>query len=177
MNLFITQIPRWLIKNLLLLGIFVLASCQNDAGGDSALAHGRLATLSGEVIKVEIARTDKEQKAGLSAKKKGYLKPNQGMLFVYNQVGFKGFWMPDTYFDLDIIYLDKDLKVVSIARKVPHHPGRNEPPAIARVKPVKCQHVLEMDASSPISQRLKVGQSLKWLEKKSLFEIGLKTHP
>ncbi|MBK23340.1 MAG: hypothetical protein CME70_04980 [Halobacteriovorax sp.] len=173
MTLFITQMPRWLIKNLLLLAIFSLIGCRGEAG----IPHGRLATKDGKLIKVELALTDKTQKQGLSGRKAGSLKANQGMLFVYDNTEPRSFWMPDTYFDLDIFFLNKDLTIVHIERDVPHHPGRKEPPAIARTKAVNCQYVLELDAASPLSKKLLVGQKLKWLGSSSLSKIKLKTHP
>lgn len=176
MNLFITQMPRWLIKNLLLLAILTLMGCRGEAKQANGLQKGRLATSWGEVIHVELALTKKQQAKGLSGRKKGSLASNQGMLFLYKDTGRKSFWMPDTYFDLDIIFLDKNLKILNIQRKVPHHPGKKEPPAIARTPSVFSHHVLELSADSKLSRKLKVGEQLKWLGPKQLFEIISKTH-
>jgi uncharacterized membrane protein (UPF0127 family) len=173
MTLFITQLPRWLIKNLLLLAIFSLIGCQ----GVAQISHGRLATQDGKLIKVELAISPEQQAQGLSGRKKGSLKANQGMLFVYKGEGYRSFWMPDTYFDLDIFFLNKDLVITHVERNVPHHPGRQEPPKIARTKSIKCLYVLEMDASSPLSKKLKVGHQLKWLTSTPLQKIKSKTRP
>lgn len=162
MTLFITQKPSWLIKNLLLLAIFIAFGCRGEAG----LQKGRLATPTGELINVELAITDKQQTKGLSGRKKGSLKANQGMLFVYKSESHRSFWMPDTYFDLDIFFLNKDLTILHISRNVKHHPGRSETPPIPRTGSFKCKYVLEMDAASPLSKKLQVGNQLKLMNPK-----------
>ena len=166
------------IKNLFLIPVIFLISC---FGGEKlpeskSYYRGRLATSSGLIIKVQLAISIEGQSLGLSGKPKGSLTDNEGMLFVYREDDHRSFWMPDTYFDLDIFFLDKDLKIVYLYRKFPHHPGREEPPTIARTKPIFSRYILEMDALSPLSQKLKIGDSFKWLEKESLFEIKSKTH-
>ncbi len=158
------------------MAILSLFGCRGVAKEADVLEKGRLATSWGEVIHVELARSKATQAKGLSGRKKGSLKENQGMLFVYREKNLKSFWMPDTYFDLDIIFLDENLKIINIQRKVPHHPGRTEPPAIARTPSILSQHVLELAADSKLSRKLKAGQQFKWLGVKPLFEIKSKTH-
>jgi len=97
---------------------------------------------------------------GLSGVSPKDFKDDQGLLFFFPELGSRSFWMPDTYFDLDIIFLDKDLKVLDIVRDVPHHPGFQEP--IPRVKTVQAWHVLEMKAGSSHAQEIKIGQKLSW---------------
>ena len=79
--------------------------------------------------------------------------------------------MPDTYFDLDIFFLDKDYVVLHIERKVKHHPGRSEPPAIARTPPIFSRHVLELKAASELSQLIKKGDKLKLVGNLNLLQI------
>jgi uncharacterized membrane protein (UPF0127 family) len=50
---------------------------------------------------------------------------NEGMLFVFEQSGFYPFWMKNTLIPLDIIWIDEDWRIVSIAESVP--PCRAEP--------------------------------------------------
>eukprot|EP00747_Dinoflagellata_sp_TGD_P165550 gnl/TRDRNA2_/TRDRNA2_186954_c0_seq1.p2 gnl/TRDRNA2_/TRDRNA2_186954_c0~~gnl/TRDRNA2_/TRDRNA2_186954_c0_seq1.p2 ORF type:complete len:239 (+),score=51.97 gnl/TRDRNA2_/TRDRNA2_186954_c0_seq1:162-878(+) len=42
------------------------------------------------------------------------LTDSQGMLFQWSQDNMRGFWMENTYIDLDIIYLDHSREIVSI---------------------------------------------------------------
>jgi uncharacterized membrane protein (UPF0127 family) len=70
--------------------------------------------------------------------------------------------MPDTYFDLDIIYLNRELIITDIVRNLPHYIGKANPELIPRARAVWARHALEMKATSKISKNLKIGDKLKW---------------
>lgn len=126
---------------------------------------------SGEIIKLRLATTITEQTQGLSGLKPAQFGENESMLFYYTSDSERSFWMPDTYFDLDIFFLDKDLMVIDVDRNVKHHPNRNTPPAIATTRRIFARHVFEMKASSPLSKKLKVGQKLSWVRPECRLEI------
>ena len=65
-------------------------------------------------VDVEIADTPEERMRGLMFRKS--LGQKEGMLFVFPEEGFKGFWMKNTYIPLDIIFISEDLKVSSIVK-------------------------------------------------------------
>lgn len=151
--------------------LFLLTACQSESRSKtSPLKFVELITPQGEVIETTLAITPKEQEQGLSGVKPKDFSDSQGMLFYYLEDGDKYFWMPDTYFDLDLIYLDKDLKILDIIRKLPHYVGRANPNLIPKARPVWARHTLEMKASSPISQKLQIGDRLKWQNSISLEE-------
>lgn len=79
-------------------------------------------------MNVRLAITRLEHSKGLSGIKPSDFSVNDSMLFVNDRMGERRFWMPDTYFNLDIIFLDSDLKIVGIEKNVPMHPGMGEPP-------------------------------------------------
>jgi len=61
---------------------------------------------------VEIANTPKEHAIGLMNRK--YLDSDSGMLFIFNAEDKYFFWMKNTLIPLDIIWLDKNKKIVFI---------------------------------------------------------------
>ena len=61
---------------------------------------------------VEIADTKQKRKIGLQCKNK--LKNFEGMLFSWTEEDYRYFWMKDTKFSLDLIFINSDLKVVDI---------------------------------------------------------------
>ena len=61
---------------------------------------------------VEIADTKQKRKIGLQCKNK--LKTFEGMLFIWNEEDYRYFWMKDTKFYLDLIFIDSDLNIVDI---------------------------------------------------------------
>ncbi len=159
-------------KLLPLLLLFSLESCQTNSRTMTELPKKtELITPSGKIIKTTLAITLKDQEQGLSGVKPGDFDDDQGMLFYYLEEDEKHFWMPDTYFDLDLIYLDKNFKVVDIIRKLPHYKGRANPNLIPRARPVWSRHALEMKASSKISQEIKEGDQLKWRLELSTQEL------
>ncbi|WP_185903044.1 DUF192 domain-containing protein [Bacteriovorax stolpii] len=135
----------------------------------------QMANPENKKVTVRLALTRAEHQQGLSGIKDADFPVTEAMLFVNDSMGTRRFWMPDTYFKLDIVFLDSQLKVVGIEKDVPFHPGLAEPPVIYRTKSYEAQFVLETKGSSPFSKKLKVGDKLKWISLISLSEIVLKT--
>ncbi|MBC7712391.1 MAG: DUF192 domain-containing protein [Rhizobacter sp.] len=158
-----------LIKNLLLIAVLVPAFAL-------AKSDYNIQNPKGLKIALRLAITQDEHAKGLSGLKQKQFTNKEGMLFVNDGMGTRRFWMPDTYFNLDIIFLDQDLAVVDLEKNVPSHPGMIEPPVIYRTKSYQAQFVLETNAKSPFSKDLKPGDKLKWISKTPISEIVLKTH-
>jgi uncharacterized membrane protein (UPF0127 family) len=144
--------------------LLLLFSCQ----GQHVLPE--LETVHGQKIKLYVSVSDEAQATGLSGIKPRDWPAGRGMLFVYPENGQRMFWMPNTFMDLDIFFLDKNLKVLNVARDMPHHPGTNESVVpIARTPTYYARHILELRADDPVSKSITVGQQLKWT-----YEIPLK---
>lgn len=118
----------------------------------------------GKLLKVFIASTEDQQTQGLSGVKPGELEINEGMLFHYKKAGWRRFWMPNTFLNLDIYFLDEHYRILKIERQLPAHPGRKEPPQIARTSAFFATHVLEIPSSSTYNEALSVGIQLKPIE-------------
>lgn len=159
-------------KFLSLLVLLSILSCQRVS--DDPLKRIQLMTPSGDTIETTLAITASDQTQGLSGTLDKDYETDQGMLFFYLDDSEKAFWMPDTYFDLDIWFLDKDLKILDVAKKVPHYVGRANSQLIPRVRSVWCRHTLELRADSEISNKLKIGDQLKWKSTLSLQETEAK---
>ena len=131
---------------------------------------------SGKTVQLRLAISKDEQTHGLSGLKSNEFKISEGMLFINDYESPRTFWMNDTYFNLDIIFLNKDLKIVGIEKNVPFHAGSNEPPRIYRTNTYQSQFVLETKGNAPFSKSLKVNDQLQFLGKPTLSEITLKIH-
>lgn len=70
-------------------------------------------TMSGIEFKAEVADTNELRNLGLSNRKSLDIK--QAMLFVFDEPGRHSFWMKDMNFAIDMIWLDQDGRVVTIA--------------------------------------------------------------
>lgn len=157
-----------LIKNLILITLIA-----------SSFAWGkdkyRMKNPYGNTVELKLALTKAEHSKGLSGLKSQEFKDSMGMLFVNPDMGPRRFWMPDTYFNLDITFLDRDLKIVAIEKNVPAHPGMNEPPTIYKTETYPAQFILETKSGAKFSKKLKKGDLLKFTGPTSLSEIALKT--
>lgn len=118
---------------------------------------------SGKNFQVYLAVSDSEQTLGLSAIPDENWSADDGMLFWYEEDSPKSFWMPDTYFNLDIFFLDKDLKIIAVERNVPHYIGREHPETIPRTASYFCRHVLELKSSSDLAKNIQTGETLTWV--------------
>ena len=67
---------------------------------------------------VDVALTEEEHEKGLQGVKN--LKDNEGMLFVFPEPQQVSFWMKDTDIPLDIIFINEDLEVISVAKGEPN---------------------------------------------------------
>jgi uncharacterized membrane protein (UPF0127 family) len=160
-----------LIKNLAM----TLMVCLILPMSAHAKSDYQISNSANKKVDLRLSITRAQHAQGLSGIKPSDFRVDEGMLFVNDKMDMRQFWMPDTYFNLDIIYLDQDLKIVAIEKNAPAHPGTTEPPVIYRAKAYRAQFVLETKASSPFSKDLKIGDKLNWISSTSLSEIVLKT--
>ncbi len=65
-------------------------------------------------IDVQFAQTEEQRAVGLMYR--STMEEHQGMWFIFEEEAPRSFYMRNTEFPLDIIYLNKDRKVVSIAK-------------------------------------------------------------
>jgi uncharacterized membrane protein (UPF0127 family) len=102
-------------------------------------------------IPVTIADTPEEQEVGLSYTSS--LEQNTGKLFVFNTVGKYGFWMKDMNYSLDLVWIDKDFKIIAIDKNVTpeSYPNIFYPPK-------EVQYVLEVNAGFSTANDLSVNQ-------------------
>lgn len=73
--------------------------------------------LGDGVFKTWVAKTPEEREKGLSGTAK--LRDDQAMLFVFGSDSKWSIWMKDMSYPIDIVWLDKDKKVVYIVKNAP----------------------------------------------------------
>ncbi len=96
--------------------------------------------FNGNCFEVDLAITEEERKEGLMFKES--LDSDKGLLFVFGEEKESSFWMKNVSFPLDIIWIDKDKKVVHISKNTP--PCQKEPcPRFKSGK--KAKYVLEIN--------------------------------
>lgn len=112
-------------------------------------------------FEVEVAETQIELSRGLMFRKN--LDQNKGMLFVFEKEGNYPFWMKNTLIPLDIIWIDKDSKVVFISENnlpcLPAQAGKDS--ACPLISPNRsAKYVLEINSGILKKIGLKAGDSV-----------------
>lgn len=109
-------------------------------------------------LSVELAATDSQRQKGLMFRKD--LPEGRAMLFIFPKEDYYGFWMKNTLIPLDILWINKDKKIVGILRNArPCVVDNGMPcPAFKPTKPSK--YVLEVNAGFVDQNGLKTGDEL-----------------
>ena len=119
----------------ILLCVLMLATCTSCASSEPSVE------LGGKTFRVEIAETQEKQALGLMFRDS--MPRDEGMIFIFPNEAPRSFWMKNTRIPLDIMYFDKDLKLVSISADTP--PCRvSRCPSYPSSKPA--MYVLELNA-------------------------------
>lgn len=133
---------------LLLILLVSIPGCLGDEKATATIGQDK-------VIRLEIAKTPEERAKGLMFRES--LGENEGMLFVFEAEGYHAFWMKNVNFPLDILWLDRDLRVIHISPDTP--PCTTEPCATyTSLQPAK--YVLEVNANFTTRHGIKPGSQL-----------------
>ena len=103
-------------------------------------------------LKLEIADDDYQRETGLMYRQS--MEADQGMLFIFENEEPRGFYMKNTHIPLDLIFLDSQNKIVSIAKDA-------KPESLETIPSnVPAQYVLEINGGLSDQWNLVVGDSL-----------------
>ena len=103
-----------LIIILLVLGVFFLVSMRKSNLSETQTISEN---IGGKVFLLEIASNEASRELGLG--KRDSLVDDDGMIFVFDKLDKYGFWMKDTKFPLDILWLNENCTVVGKASMYP----------------------------------------------------------
>lgn len=118
-----------------------------------ALNGNKKALLAQSMIEIEIADSIKERKDGLSGRKE--LKPNEGMLFIFDEDDYHGIWMKDMNFSIDILWMNTNLEIIHMKKNV-------SPETFPEVfgSPQKARYVLELPAGFVDKNNIYIGDQM-----------------
>lgn len=149
------------MRKRLTLGFVLVATMVATGRGQWATARVKVVFPDQSVIQAEVADTEAKRQRGLMFRPS--LAPDTGMLFVFDRPGFYPFWMQNCLISIDIIWLDEQGQVLSIAASVP--PCRFadcDPPCASDACPSyphdgQAKYVVEVTAGYAAAHRLEVG--------------------
>lgn len=103
---------------------------------------GHWVELAGHRYQVEIADEEAERARGLMFR--DAMDADHGMLFIHPTQQPLAYWMKNTHLPLDILYFDRDLKLIAQRRNVPPCSAGDACPSYPSRAPA--QYVLELNA-------------------------------
>lgn len=105
-------------------------------------------------LDIEIAETDYETQTGLMYRES--MAEKQGMLFIFPDVAMHSFYMKNTEFPLDIIFIDEDLEIASFQENA----QPLDEAGLSSQVPIK--YVLEVNAGLSEKWLLEVGDRISF---------------
>lgn len=135
------------------------ASDRAAAARPTPAAGPRVVLPSGRAIRVELAVTDEEKAQGLMFRES--MARESGMIFLFDRLEVRPFWMKNCHFPLDLIYSLKDGTVVDVLKNVPPcaaDPCPSYPPSAA------ADTVVEVNAGVAEKEGVKPGAKLRYVE-------------
>ena len=125
----------------------------------AAIAHAQAISyvvLKGKRFVVEIAADDASREKGLMYRE--HMDPARGMLFTFPQEYPQAFWMKNTKIPLDMLFFDRNRRLVSLQADVP--PCRKDPcPSYPSEGPA--MYVLELNGGVAHGLGVKAGDVLE----------------
>lgn len=114
---------------------------------------------NGNMVFLEVANTPESRELGLS--RRTSLAVDEGMLFVFDELGHYAFWMKDMEFPIDIIWLDQDGIVVNVENNAtPASYFETKPPKVFINRP-SALYVLELKAGEASEDGVYLGTKIK----------------
>lgn len=111
------------------------------------------------VIHAEVARDPEAQRRGLMGRRD--LAPDAGMLFLMGEERVQRFWMKDCYIALDMVFADRDGRVVHVVHDAQPCPAmRADCPTYSSERPAAV--VLELPAGTAQRHPIGPGSRLDW---------------
>ena len=141
---------RWIVLALLCLSMVLI-------GADEQAHTIPVLLPSGTKIMAEVADTPPKRLLGLMFRDQ--LSLNSGMLFIFEDADYHGIWMKNCRIALDILWLDKNRRVIHMEEKAPpcladscrtYYPAQ------------KALYVLELNAGLIEREKIGLGAHLKF---------------
>ncbi len=146
----------YLFSNVLLLEL-LLAGCFSTAG-QAPRRSAQVFFPDGSAVTAELAVTDAERQLGLMFRPK--INDDQAMLFVFEEEGIHSFWMKNMRFSIDILWLDKDRRIVHVEEQVPAC-AQDPCPSYPTSQPAR--FVLEIRSGGAAAHKLKLYDRLDFI--------------
>jgi uncharacterized membrane protein (UPF0127 family) len=135
--------------------IFLLITSRSAGAQEKDVV--RIYFPSGEFVVAELALSGEQRAKGLMFRDD--IAANRGMLFIFEDEAIHSFWMRNVKFPIDILWLDREKRIVHMAKQVP--PCKRDPcPTYSPVRP--SVYVLELRAGRSEQLGIRIGDRIEF---------------
>lgn len=152
----------------LLAALTALGGCQREKE-EVLVAFKKASGERTPTVRAELVQDERRRQLGLMYRKE--LGDRQGMLFVFPEETIRRFWMKNTYIPLDMIFVNRQKKVVSLLENVP--PLTED----QRVSEAPATFVLEVPAGRIAAWGLATGDSMIFRDGEKLISPTARIDP
>jgi hypothetical protein len=114
-------------------------------------------SIGTSILKIDIEIADNEYERQLGLMNRESMEEMQGMLFIFSDERLQSFWMLNTLFSLDMIFINSNKEIVTIHKNTKPLSEQSYPSS----KPA--QYVLEMNAGFTDTHNIKLGDKVFWM--------------
>ena len=136
----------------ILLVAITMAARGNSGDCTKVYRNDDQVTISGKTFETEVTKSPQEMQKGLG--ERGCIGDNQAMLFNFGREGQYGIWMKDMKFSIDVLWINKDKKIVAIEK---NFSPETYPENAFNEKDKPASYVLEVEAGTADELGLTLG--------------------
>ena len=137
--------------------VLCAAGCGSEKSGLEGLETQPVTLPDGKTIRAEVMIKQFDVQRGMMFR--ASLAPDHGMLFIHSKPGAYSYWMYIVNIPLDIIWMDRDRRIVEIAANAaPCHTKASECPTYGGHQ--VAQFVLELAGGQAAAHHLQTGETI-----------------
>jgi len=148
---------------LIIVLVFVLNNCQDETTNMHYYTfkkEGELTfvdSLENPIVKIDIEIADNDYERQLGLMNRQSMEEMQGMLFIFPQERYQSFWMLNTLFSLDIIFVNSSKEIVTIHKYTTPLSEQSYPSTAPAI------YVVEVNAGFCDRHNIKLGDKIFWI--------------
>jgi uncharacterized protein len=146
--------------------VFVLNNCQDETSDVHYYKfkkEGELTfvdSVENPIIKIDIEIADNDYERQLGLMNRQSMEEMQGMLFIFPQQQYQSFWMRNTLFSLDMLFINSNKEIVTIHKNTTPLSEQSYPSSAPAI------YVLEVNAGFCDRHNIKLGDKIFWIGSK-----------
>ena len=117
-------------------------------------------SISNPIIKIDIEIADNDYERQLGLMNRQSMEEMQGMLFIFPEERYQSFWMMNTLFSLDILFINSQKEIVTIHKNTIPLSEQSYPSSEPAI------YVLEVNAGFCERHNVKLGDKVFWIGSK-----------